>query len=204
MVLFGGAPGDRVRFSIAHELGHLVLHQSLHGTSMEHEANLFAQELLLPEAAMRREMAGGITLASLATIKQRWGVSMAALAMRATELNLISKRQLSYLMAKLNSHGWRTQEPVEIIMEKPRGLRKMIEVLYGEQIDYHRLGNDLRMPPHFVKRLVESHATKAEFNVATVAGGTKRERGRTLTFGRVPTAEKNSADEADITSAHPS
>ena len=56
MVLSGGTPPDRLRFSAAHELGHLVLHQAVRGTSaeLEKEADVFAAEFLMPEECYTR------------------------------------------------------------------------------------------------------------------------------------------------------
>ena len=46
IVLSADAPGDRQRFSVAHELGHLVMHHAPEGTvsSVEREADQFAAE----------------------------------------------------------------------------------------------------------------------------------------------------------------
>ena len=56
-----GKPGDRLRWSVAHELGHLVLHRSIRGSvaDAENEANAFASEFLTPETAIRDELAPG-------------------------------------------------------------------------------------------------------------------------------------------------
>jgi Zn-dependent peptidase ImmA (M78 family)/DNA-binding XRE family transcriptional regulator len=75
------APGDRIRYSVAHELGHLVMHQSIVGdlASIEKEANIFASEFLMPEESMRREIEQPVTLASLYPLKIKWKVSIQAL-----------------------------------------------------------------------------------------------------------------------------
>ena len=102
IALLAGKPMDRIRFSIAHELGHLVLHQSIKPSLkiIENEANEFASAFLLPEHAMREEIRSPVTLTTLAKLKLRWGVSIQALIMRAYSLRIITQRQAKYLFPK--------------------------------------------------------------------------------------------------------
>jgi Zn-dependent peptidase ImmA (M78 family) len=67
--------GDRRRFSVAHKLGHLVLHQVPEGSlhAVEQQADAFAAAFLLPEAAMRKVLVPPITLTTLADLKAHWG-----------------------------------------------------------------------------------------------------------------------------------
>src|ERR1700693_1826607 len=87
----------------------------------EKRAYTFAAELLMPEAAMRREITGPITLSSLAVLKPRWRVSIQALIRRAYDLHLIGDRQYRYLFEQLSAKGWRSKEPsnLDIPIEKP-------------------------------------------------------------------------------------
>lgn len=175
IVVFSGVSGDRLRFSVAHELGHLVMHQAIRGVSreLEEEANRFAAELLLPESAMRQRIVPPVTLAHLAELKPIWGVSVQALLLRARDLSIVSARQYRYLWSRLVDYGWQTEEPIEIVPEKPRALRQMAELIYKTPIDYQRLAADLCLTPHFAKRMIEAHATREEFAVRT----TEREGG---------------------------
>ncbi|MCH7472745.1 ImmA/IrrE family metallo-endopeptidase, partial [bacterium] len=95
IVVLSDAPGDRLRFNVAHEIGHLVMHRSMKGDvqGVEKEADRFAGALLLPEPAMREELFAPITLTSIAALKRRWRVSMQALIMRAFDLGIITDRQ---------------------------------------------------------------------------------------------------------------
>jgi Zn-dependent peptidase ImmA (M78 family)/transcriptional regulator with XRE-family HTH domain len=136
----GKSAGDRKRFSAGHELGHLVLHFDRNIRSSEHkEADEFSAELLLPEKAMRREILAPVTLTSLAALKPRWGVSIQALVYRAHELGIIADRQYRYLFEQISIRGWRTREPenLDIPVEKPRTLRKIVELLpFGNNISH--------------------------------------------------------------------
>ncbi len=161
IVLSAGKPPDKLRFSVAHEVGHLVMHQMLKGSvkTVETEADRFAAEFLLPEGALRQELLPPLTLTGLIALKRRWKVSIQTLITRARELSIITGRQRTYLFQQLSRHGWRKSEPIsgELPLEKPRALRQMAETLYGNPIDFPRMVNDLRLPEQLLREAVESH-----------------------------------------------
>jgi Zn-dependent peptidase ImmA (M78 family) len=164
IVLSSGRPGDRLRFSLAHELGHLVMHWSQRGEpkDLEEQANWFAGEFLLPEAAMRSDLLPPVTLMSLAKLKPKWGVSIQALVRRAKDLQIISPRRYHYLYQQLGAHGWRVREPenLDIPLEQPRAFRKTAEVLYGYPIDTRKMAEDLSLTTSFVNELLGVHADR--------------------------------------------
>src|SRR6185437_2618858 len=89
-------PASRLRLTLAHEVGHLVLHQLASAPGVEDEANRFAGEFLMP----RREIKASLyrlTLAKLLDLKQEWKVSMAALVYHAHRLGTITPAQYKYL-----------------------------------------------------------------------------------------------------------
>ena len=75
IVLIGRSPGDRQRFSVGHELGHLVMgdRESARPKAIEDAANAFAGYLLMPRASVEVEIREPVTLATLAPLKPRWG-----------------------------------------------------------------------------------------------------------------------------------
>jgi Zn-dependent peptidase ImmA (M78 family)/transcriptional regulator with XRE-family HTH domain len=160
IVVAATAAGDRRRFSMAHELGHLVLHQVPQGTphALEQQADLFAEAFLLPAAAMRRVLVPPITLTILADLKARWGVSLQALIRRALTLECVTPSQYRSLSAQLGARGWRTREPIAVPVERPRALRQLAELLYGVPIDYPSLAHTMGLDPSFVRDLLEAHA----------------------------------------------
>jgi Zn-dependent peptidase ImmA (M78 family)/DNA-binding XRE family transcriptional regulator len=164
IVVADGAPGDRLRYSIAHETGHLVLHQSLDGRlrAIDSEADRFASEFLMPESAMREELTSPVTLASLADLKPRWGVSIQALIRRAYSLEVITERQYKYLFQQLTKRGWRKQEPsaLAVPIERPRAFRKMAELLYGDPIRYKQFAAEASITTQFANELIELHAAR--------------------------------------------
>ncbi len=119
-------PADRVRFSLAHEIGHIVMHQ-LPTDDMEREADRFAAEFLMPESAVRPDLID-VSLPRLAVLKPKWKVSMAALLKRAGDLEMITLRTKNYLWFRMGSQGYKAHEPVSIPHEEPHLLREIIEL----------------------------------------------------------------------------
>jgi len=133
MFISKNIPGDRLRFTIAHELGHIVMHE--YPTSrMEEEANEFASEFLMPAQDIIHELSP-LSLDRLAILKRRWKVSMQSLLMRASTLRKITDRSKQYLWMQLGQAGYRTHEPVEIELEQPTLYREIID-LHLEELGY--------------------------------------------------------------------
>jgi Zn-dependent peptidase ImmA (M78 family)/DNA-binding XRE family transcriptional regulator len=121
-------PADRMRFTLAHEVGHLVMHR-FPTDNMEDEANQFASALLMPAAEMRAAFQGRrITLQLLAALKPEWRVAMQALLMRASHLKFLSANQTRYLFQQIAARGWRLREPAELDFppETPRVLQSIL------------------------------------------------------------------------------
>ncbi len=97
IVVRRGDPSTRTRFTIAHEIGHLMLHKfdTIHRdgpisevelTDQEREANTFAAKLLMPEALVR--MVGRIVGFNAYKVGEIFGVSSTAMELRFKELNV--------------------------------------------------------------------------------------------------------------------
>jgi Zn-dependent peptidase ImmA (M78 family) len=126
VLLNRGTPADRQRYTLAHELGHMVLHQVPHA-EQEKQANSFAAELLMPSRDIRTDLAGGsLTIARLLKLKTRWKVSMWALLRRARTLGEISDWQYRSLAVEMSSLGYRTVEPGELDHETPAAVTSII------------------------------------------------------------------------------
>ena len=160
----GRMSGDRKRFSAGHELGHLILHFDKTIRADQHrEADEFSAELLLPERAMRRDITSPVTLMSLAALKPKWGVAIQALVYRARQLGIIADRQYRYLFEQISIRGWRTREPenLDIAVEKPRTLRKMVELLpFGNNLS--RLAAELHLSVENVQEILSLYDEMAD------------------------------------------
>ena len=128
-----GWPGDRQRLSLAHEIGHLVLHQTrtIEPERAEAEAFRFGAALLIPRDAALEAIEPPVMLRSLAWAKSRWGVSIAALIRRGYDLQIIDSHRYQSLMKQLSARGWRKNEPVKVPVEQPTLLLKTLRLVYG-------------------------------------------------------------------------
>lgn len=129
ILLNANHPADRMRFTLAHELGHLVMHR-FPTTTMEDEANEFASCLLMPTSDIKPAFHGRrITLELLAALKPEWKVAMQSLLMRASSLKLLTPNQARYLWQQISSRGWRLKEPPELDFQRevPTVLQSMVK-----------------------------------------------------------------------------
>ncbi|MDO8774240.1 MAG: XRE family transcriptional regulator [Burkholderiaceae bacterium] len=125
-------PADRMRFSLAHEIGHLVMH-AYPSPSMEQEANQFASALLMPAADIGPEL-HGLTIEKAAYMKPVWRVSMASMIYRASDLNKIDRYKAEYLWRQMAMRGFRVREPqaVDFAPEKTSLIDALVENLTEE------------------------------------------------------------------------
>lgn len=139
---FGGGSGDRQRFTLAHELGHLVLHGRRRTIrDPEAEANYFASALLIPRHRAEEMFSqGNVTLSSLQRMKAHWGVSMQALIMRGSNLGLIDEARKTSLFKQLSARGWRKNEPVLVHPEEPILVWRLLGHKFGNPIGYRDIG----------------------------------------------------------------
>lgn len=127
MLVNADLSSDRLRFTVAHELGHLVMH-ALPSDDQEAEANVFAGEFLAPANEIREQLEGLTTsdFRRLMALKSEWGMSMAALIRRAHDLQTISARQYREFQVRLGKLGWRKSEPGDVARETPSVVDKII------------------------------------------------------------------------------
>lgn len=122
-------PGDRQRFTVAHELGHILLHStcpppetSEQAKVIERQAHRFASAFLLPGDAflddLDEENGRRVTLSTLAALKARWGVSIKAMVVRLQQLARIDADHSRSLYKQISARGWNTGEPVHVGNER--------------------------------------------------------------------------------------
>jgi Zn-dependent peptidase ImmA (M78 family)/transcriptional regulator with XRE-family HTH domain len=105
---------DRMRFTLAHELAHIILHK-FPVPEMEDEANHFAGALLVPHKDVHSYFSGQkIDLRLLARLKPQWRVSMQNLLYRAKALEYLSEEQAKYLWRQFSHLKMRIREPAEL------------------------------------------------------------------------------------------
>ena len=129
-------PGDRWRWTLIHELLHIIAHNHLPfvGDECEAEANLFTQAFLMPAEDIRPHLTR-LNLQRLASLKPHWKVAMQALIMRAATVGKISERQKRSLFAMMNKLGYRINEPVQIEREHPTLIDQVVR-LHLDELGY--------------------------------------------------------------------
>ena len=115
VVVSSHQPGDRQRFTLAHELGHLVLHDRLPEDMDEEKAcNQFAGAFLFPKRALLQhigENRRAIEPQELYMLKHEFGLSMMATLVRAAQCGVISDGLKTKYFMQFSKLGWRTAEP---------------------------------------------------------------------------------------------
>jgi Zn-dependent peptidase ImmA (M78 family)/transcriptional regulator with XRE-family HTH domain len=134
IVLGGKQSAVRSRFDAAHELAHLILHRDLTQEDLEapetrvrveKEANQFAGAFLLPRSSLLDEFYS-TRLTHLEGLKQRWRVSMQAIAHRAAQIGVLDEDQYINFRKQMSSRKWLTLEPLDdqIPFEEPAFLQR--------------------------------------------------------------------------------
>ena len=108
-------PSDRWRWTLAHELGHIVMDHDPGGSpqEIEKEANQFAGEFLAPGHEIA-PMLHDLSIPKLAGLKLEWKISMQALVERAFHLGVITANRRRDLHVQLSKAGYKTQEPEQL------------------------------------------------------------------------------------------
>lgn len=126
-------PSDQCRMMLAHQLGHLVLHQEMMGAAAETEADTFAHELLLPRSQIESafQAPARIMPDELELMRTHWRVAATTLLERAHALNLIDTdtRNRLWTAARLRGHPVEPQPPTH---EEAVTLRDMLDCFMRE------------------------------------------------------------------------
>lgn len=123
---------DRYRFTLAHELGHLIMHRNFPSATAEEEANSFAAAFLMPEKDIIEDLKD-LHFWDLSNLKAIWKVSMAALIYRAKELKCIDEKKYNSLQVRLSQQGYKKSEPsCGLEIEKPSMFKDILDYYYNE------------------------------------------------------------------------
>ncbi|ALG87083.1 hypothetical protein ACH46_20475 [Gordonia phthalatica] len=104
---------ERMRFDVAHELGHLVMHenQALDDAAQEREADRFASEFLMPREALPTQIRSNPTTAEVLEARSRLKVSAMALTRALHQAGRVSDWHYRQLCIDLSGRGYRSGEP---------------------------------------------------------------------------------------------
>ncbi len=129
----------RTRFTLAHELGHIILHRNLKDgediRKREKEANYFAGEFLFPSESAINEISF-VSLDGLVPIKSKWGISIGAVIRRCLDLELITDERYTTLQKQISKRKWRTFEPLDDVIkcEEPQLFSEAFKLLIDNDI----------------------------------------------------------------------
>lgn len=151
----------RLRFDLAHECGHFVLHEGVEtGDSVtESEADRFASAFIFPRAAFLNEFPRNFVANKesswqpLYKLKVRWGMSLKALIYRAHFLKIISSQEYRAANVRLGkTRQMRVERYDELVaIEEPELLRSSIELLRDQVgIGFSKIAEALYIEPEML------------------------------------------------------
>lgn len=134
----------RTRFSILHELGHLIMHSSISEEDSikksivdfaDMQADRFAAAFLLPATSFPKDIRS-TSLASLEMVKRKWGTAMSTIIRRCDTLELLSDNQINYLKRQMTTQKYWHKEPLDDVLTvaTPEVLRDAIYLLIDNKI----------------------------------------------------------------------
>lgn len=140
VVFNANRPGERQRFNLAHELGHLMMRlpKALHGTRDEESlCHRFAAALLFPAEQVKAsfgERRQNVLMEELLLAKQEWGLSMQAVLRRLLDANILAESRYRSAMMFFSSQRWRTHEPGALPAEQTFRLRQLVLRALAEEL----------------------------------------------------------------------
>jgi len=127
IVVNASHPGERQRFTLAHELGHMFLQM---GSALDPEraCDRFAGAFLIPAKMLTREVGPhrkDISIRELFQFKARFGASAQAIAYRCKDLGIFGPGLFSQVFKVFNAKRWRVHEPNEMPGERPQRFERL-------------------------------------------------------------------------------
>lgn len=134
----------RWRFSLAHELGHLIMHKGFYEEggipdeihdALEDEADFFASGFLMPQNSFFNDV-NIITLDYFLYLKKKWKTSISSMILKCKNFEIISSLQTEALYKKMAIKKWRISEPYDDICkdEKPYLLKQAFKLLIDNNL----------------------------------------------------------------------
>lgn len=152
--------GERQRFTLAHELGHLVMDVP-DDINKEKAANRFAGAFLMPEEALWREVGkhrSSIGGKELFYLKKIFGVSVQAIVYRCMELEILSGPVCRRLFVKFGKLGWRSPpyEPHPLPPETPTRYKRLVyRALSENAISDSKAAELLDLPVKMIAKMMQ-------------------------------------------------
>jgi len=154
----------RQHANAAHELAHLLLHNTLAVTEFQQTANhrilelqarRFASAFCLPDQSFTSEL-WAPTFTTFESLKPRWRVSIGMMIGRCAELGILSEEQERNMWIQYARRGYKKREPLDDQMPEvtPRLLRRSIEMIVDEGTRTRDdVKADLALPEEIIEEL---------------------------------------------------
>lgn len=165
---------SRIHFDIAHELGHICLHEwsqdiealeRAEFKEREAEANQFASAFLMPEESFKADIMGKqLSIPYYTELKRKWKVSIQAMNRRAFNLGIIEMEEYQLMIRTLQRRGLRKEEPLDdtLLTASPAILKTAVLMLLNENVftpkefmDELSFGYNLSLEPEEVEYLLD-------------------------------------------------
>lgn len=147
----------RHRFTMAHELGHLVLHpEAIPGdTTQERQADAFAAAFLTPRHEIAAELPTRMDLTALTKLSLKWGVSVESLIMRMIEIGATSPTAARRAFQRLSSAraGAAADSALQYPGEVPSALRQALRLAEEAGVSIREIAQELQWPAARVREL---------------------------------------------------
>lgn len=165
----------RLRFDLAHECGHLIMHDGIEtgDKKTEREADIFASAFLFPKQSFAREFPsclnhnGSIQWKKVYNLKWRWKVSARAIIYRAHFLGFINAQQYRKANVWFSQTRQTKQERYdnEMPLEEPHVLAESLILLKTHLgISFEMLADKLGVNPELLAKISGVKYTALQIN----------------------------------------
>lgn len=148
----------RRRSNIAHELGHLVLHQDAIPGDVQHEreAQMFASEFLIPGPEIESLLPPRLDIDAYLALQKEWGVSIQMLFYSARDMGIFSESTYKRAMMTISQLGWRKTEPsAEYPTEVPIALSSAFQLAQERGLTFERGRQTLKISSSSLRTILD-------------------------------------------------
>lgn len=156
--------GERLRFDLAHELAHLVLHKGMataRAKQYEYEANQFASAFLMPADGVLSQVATAsrqLSLQDVFTLKVSWRVSAVAMVRRLYDLGVLGDWHYHAWMRELSAQGYRREEPGGMSPERSKLTQQVLARMRVKGLTLSGTAAGSRMPLRALEDILSGFA----------------------------------------------
>lgn len=147
IILNRNKAGERQRFTVAHELGHLVMDMAK-GADEEKLCHRFAGAFIFPKECVLRELGEHrkqVSWQELILLKEKYGLSLAAMLSRGRDLGIFPPSVVTSAIITMKQQGLWKKEPHELKREQPTRFDRLL---------YHSLAEGLISLPKAAELMV--------------------------------------------------